>query len=375
MKSIGTFLFLVAFAGVIGAAVYFGMFVKQGGKEGDDRGKQAVLVTVVPAGTRQFVDVIEAVGTAKANESIDLTAKSTETIGALNFTDGQKVDKGAVIAEMTSREQSADLASARADLVEKTQAYARVQELKAKGFATQAQIDAAVSARDSAAAKVRSLESRVSDRLIRAPFAGVLGLRHVSVGTLVKPGDLITTLDDISVIKVEFTVPESFLAALQIGMTVHASVEAYPGRVFEGKVAGIDTRIDPVSRAIALRAEIPNADGMLRPGMLMTVSVLKNQRVALAVPEESLVPLDEQQYVYVVGADGKAERREVKIGARVPGSVEILSGLKSGELVVVEGTIRLRPGAPVKVSKPGDDGKPPGHKKAGAGDDSGGPRT
>jgi membrane fusion protein (multidrug efflux system) len=172
----------------------------------------------------------------------------------------------------------------------------------------------------------------------------------VSIGTLVKPGDVITTLDDISIIKVDFTVPEVFLGALSVGMPIRVGVEAYPSRVFEGKVVGIDTRVDPVSRAVAVRAEIPNTDGVLRPGMLMTVSALKNPRVSLSVPEQSLVPLDDKQYVYVVGADMKAERREVKIGARVPGTVEILSGLKAGEKVVVDGTIRLRPGAVVKIA-------------------------
>ena len=350
MRTFGTFLFLCAFSGVIAAAIYFAMFVKAPvGPSGDGGGRQAAPVTVDAVSTHSFVDIIEAVGTGKANESIDLTAKATETISALNFTDGQKVEAGYVVAELTSREQSADLAAARADLSIQTQSYDRVKGLHDKGFTSQSQLDAATAARDSAAAKVRSLESRVADRLIKAPFAGVLGLRRVSVGTLVKPGDIIATLDDITIIKVEFSVPEGFLSTLQVGMSVRVTVEAYPGRIFEGKVAGIDTRIDPISRAVALRAEIPNPESLLRPGMLMSVSVLRNPRVALSVPEQSLVPLDERQFVYVVGADGKAERREVKIGARVPGRVEILAGLQKGERVVVDGTIRMRPGIAVKV--------------------------
>jgi membrane fusion protein (multidrug efflux system) len=359
MKTTGTFVFLCAFAAIAAAVVYFQFFVKTGGESGDGAGRQAVLVTVAPVGTRDFVDVIEAVGTAKAKESIDLTAKAMETIGALNFTDGQKVEAGFVVAEMTSREQSADLAAARAELAEAAKAYDRVNDLSAKGFATKAQLDQAVSARDTAAAKMRSLESRVTDRLIKAPFAGVLGLRRVSVGSLVKPGDVITTLDDVSIIKVDFTVPEVFLGSLATDMPIRVTVEAYPGRIFAGKVAGIDTRVDPVSRAVAVRAEVPNDDGALRPGMLMTVSLLRNQRTSLSVAEQSLVPLNDQQFVYVVGPDLKAERREVKIGTRVPGAVEILSGLKPGESVVVDGTIRLRPGATVKIA----DDKKKEHKR------------
>ena len=373
MRTLGTFLFLCAFAGIVAAAAYFQFFVGQGGKGGNEgAGKQPVLVTVAPAGNHDFVDVIEAIGTAKANESIELTAKATETIGALNFEGGQKVEAGFVVAELTSREQSADLAAARAELNEAKLNFQRVNDLSGKGFATKAQLDQATATRDSAAAKVRSLESRVTDRLIKAPFAGVLGLRRVSVGSLVKPGDIITTLDDISVIKVDFTVPEVFLGALAAGMPVRGSVEAYPARSFAGKVVGIDTRVDPVSRSVAVRAEIANQDGVLRAGMLMTVEVLKNQRVSLAVPEQSLVPLNDQQYVYVVTADMKAERREVKIGTRIPGIVEVVSGLRAGENVVVDGTIRLRPGASVKIA----DTKKSEHKRKdeGAGD-SPGPRT
>lgn len=356
-----TKLIFAGFAAI--AAVVAGYFFWGGSKggDGDRQGRQAVLVTVAPVAQREFVDVIEAVGTAKAKESIDLTAKSAETVGAVNFADGQKVPAGFVVAEMTSREQSADLAAVRAELNEANKAFQRMSELSGKGFATKAQLDAAVSARDSAAARVKSLESRVTDRLIKAPFAGVLGLRKVSVGTLVKPGDIITTLDDVSLIKLDFTVPESFLGALKTGMPVRAQVAAYPGRVFEGVVAGIDSRVDPVSRSVAMRAEISNQEDLLLPGMLMTVSLLKNQRQVLAVAEQSLVPVEDRQYVYVVTPDMKAERRELKTAARQPGFVEVLSGLKAGEQVVVDGTIRLRPGATVRLQ--GSEEKPDAEKK------------
>jgi membrane fusion protein (multidrug efflux system) len=354
---------LILVAVIAAGAGYWWFFTGEGGGGGDERGgRQPSLVTVAPVATREFVDVIEAVGTAKAKESIDLTAKSAETVGAVNFTDGQKVGAGFVVAEMTSREQSADLAAVRAELNEANKAFERMSELSKKGFATKAQLDAAVAARDSAAARVKSLESRVTDRLIKAPFAGVLGLRKVSVGTLVKPGDIITTLDDVSLIKLDFTVPESFLGALKMGMPVRAQVAAYPGRVFEGVVAGIDSRVDPVSRSVAMRAEVPNKEDLLLPGMLMTVSLLKNQRQVLAVAEQSLVPVEDRQYVYVVTADMKAERREVKTGARQPGFVEVLSGVKAGEQVVVEGTIRLRPGGAVRLQG-AEDEKPGGDKK------------
>jgi membrane fusion protein, multidrug efflux system len=195
---------------------------------------------------------------------------------------------------------------------------------------------------------------------MRAPFSGVLGLRRVSMGSLVRPGDVITTLDDISLIKLDFTVPEAFISSLEMGSRVKVTVAAYPERSFEGKVAGIDTRVDPVSRAVAVRAEIANEDGVLKPGMLMTVNLITNQRKILAVPEEAIVPIESKQYVYLVTPEKKAERREIKIGARQPGFAEVLSGLKEGEKVVVEGTLKLRPDADVKFAE--DDAKPDGEK-------------
>jgi membrane fusion protein (multidrug efflux system) len=324
----------------------------QEGRRDRQGGGQAITVVTALATPREFVDAIDAVGTAKANESVVLTAKITDTVSALNFTDGQKVATGTVIAEMTSGEQSADIAAERASLSEAQKQFERISGLSARGNATRAQLDAAVAARDSATARVRALEARLSDRLIKTPFAGVLGLRQVSVGTLVRPGDVITTLDDISIIKLDFTVPETFMSALAAGMTVKAKAAAYPGRTFEGKVAAIDTRVDPLTRAVSVRAELPNPDDRLKPGMLLSVSLLNNQRSSLSVPESALVPVQDKKFVFIVSQEEKAERREVTIGARVPGFVEIKSGLEEGERVIVEGLLRVRPGISVQVQPP-----------------------
>jgi membrane fusion protein (multidrug efflux system) len=353
---------LPVIAAVIGGAALIATFIwwtsSSGAPEGGDQGGrqggggQAVTVVTAPVQPRDFVDVIDAVGTAKANESVVLTAKVTDTVSALNFTDGQKVAAGTVIAEMTSGEQSADIAAERASLAEAQKQFERISGLSARGNATRAQLDAAVSARDSATARVRALESRLTDRLIKTPFAGVLGLRQVSVGTLVRPGEVITTLDDISIIKLDFTVPETFMSALAAGMTVKAQAAAYPARSFEGKVAAIDTRVDPLTRAVSVRAELPNPDDSLKPGMLLSVSLLKDQRNSLAVPETALVPLQDKQFVFVVSSEEKAERREVTIGARIPGFVEIRTGLEESEQVIVEGLLRVRPGIAVRVEPP-----------------------
>lgn len=323
---------------------------------GGRRADSPVPVVVTEVAYAEFVDRIDALGTAKANESVTISAKVTETIRRIPFADGQRVEAGQVLAELTDAEESAELASAQAALAEAQKQYARLAELRQSGAATGARLDTQLAARDAAAARVSAIEARLADRLIKAPFAGVVGLRAVSEGTLVRPGDVITTLDDISLIKLDFSVPETYLGALAVGQSVEAVGAAYPGRAFRGEVTAISPRVDPVTRAVVARAEIPNPDGLLKPGMLLTVTLVKNRRVAPAIPELALVPIEDKQFVFVVGPDGVAERREVRIGSRAGDLVEVLAGLGLRETVVVEGVLRVREGgtvAPTRRTTPG----------------------
>jgi membrane fusion protein (multidrug efflux system) len=194
--------------------------------------------------------------------------------------------------------------------------------------------------------------------VIRAPFDGRVGLRRVSVGTLISPGTVITTLDDTRVIKLDFSVPENALATVREGLTVRASAPAFPGRSFSGRVASIDSRVDVNTRSVMVRALLANEDGALKPGMFLSVALANDERDALVIPEEALTPEAERQYVFVV-ADGKAERREVRIGGRRPGSVEILAGLNTGEQVIVEGTQKVRDGGAVQASERSIENPPP----------------
>jgi membrane fusion protein (multidrug efflux system) len=186
--------------------------------------------------------------------------------------------------------------------------------------------------------------------VIRAPFSGRVGLRRVSVGTLISPGDVITTLDDTSVIKLDFSVPENFLSTLREGLAVRATAPAFSGRTFTGKVASIDSRVDMNTRAVTVRALLANEDGALKAGMFLNVALANDERESLFIPEQALTPEAERQFVFVV-ADGKAQRREVRIGARRPGSVEVLAGLTAGEQVIVEGTQKVRDGVPVRATE------------------------
>jgi membrane fusion protein (multidrug efflux system) len=186
--------------------------------------------------------------------------------------------------------------------------------------------------------------------VITAPFDGILGLRQVSPGSLVTPGTPIATLDDISLIKLDFQVPERFLAVLAKGQEVTARSGTYPDREFDGRVTSVDSRVDPVTRSVTARAEIPNRDRLLRPGMLMSVQVFLQPRQAIVVPEIAVVQVGTESFVYRVKADGTVERAVIALGSRRQGAVEVTSGLSAGERIVVEGTVKLREGARVVES-------------------------
>ena len=210
---------------------------------------------------------------------------------------------------------------------------------------------------ETARARLTAIESRLSDRLIKAPFSGVVGLRNISVGALVEPGDLITTLDDDSVMKLDLAVPSLFVPSLVIGMPVDAVTRAYGERAFDGRLHSIDSRIDTVTRSIKVRVILPNPERLLKPGMLMQVTLRKDARRTLVLPEAALMPQGREQFVMVavpVGQGHKVERRQVTIGSRRPGEVEVLQGVQAGELVVTHGTMRVRPGQAVSVRAIGD---------------------
>ena len=208
-----------------------------------------------------------------------------------------------------------------------------------------------------------AIESRLADRLVRAPFAGVVGLRNVSLGTLVEPGDVITTLDDDSTMKLDFPVPAVHIGALAPGLPVTATTRGWGGRRFEGEVKSLDSRVDPVTRTVVVRALLPNTEHELRPGMLMQVELLQSRRESIVIPEQCLVPLGDRQFVYVVdpAADNSVEHREVRIGTRRPGEVEIVEGLEAGELVITDGTLKVRAGSKISI-RAMDDGTTPIHE-------------
>jgi membrane fusion protein (multidrug efflux system) len=304
-------------------------------------------VVAVPARREPISVGIEALGTANANESVDVTSKTSNIVTAIRFADGQQVKAGDVLVELDRAQATAELAAATADYTESRNSFNRSRELLATEALSKAQHEQLEATMKANEARVDAAKAKVADTYIRAPFSGRVGLRRVSLGKLINPGTVITTLDDTSSMKVDFSVPDIYVGSLRDGLQLVARSSSYPGRDFNGRVLSVDSRIDPVTRAVTVRALLPNRDAALKPGMFLTVELAREQRQALLVPEEALVPEQARQFVYVV-ANGRVSKREVQIGRREPGRVEVAQGLREGERVVTEGTLKLREGTPVR---------------------------
>jgi membrane fusion protein, multidrug efflux system len=349
---------VVIVAALVGGGVYYVMKNSEGGAAGARAPvgfgggaagpQQRPLVVVAPVSTEQLYDTVNAIGTAQANESVTLTAKVTDTVRRVAFDDGDFVEEGAVLVELTNNEEEAMLAEARANLDDAENQLRRVEDLAARRLTSESELDIARSRAAASEARLNTVVARLRDRLIRAPFSGVLGFRQVSPGTLVAPNTAITTLDDVSTIKLDFTVPETFLGAMRPGARILAVSASYPDREFAGVVRTVGSRVDPITRAIQVRAHISNETGQLRPGMLLTVSVVMAERTALVVPEHAVYQIQDRHYVYRVDADDVARETAIRTGGRRVGLVEVLDGLQEGDLIVTEGIVKLRDGAPIR---------------------------
>ncbi|PJK06854.1 efflux transporter periplasmic adaptor subunit [Lysobacteraceae bacterium NML95-0200] len=305
---------------------------------------QAVPVVIDSVQPATVSESLAAVGTVSARESVTLTAKVSETVERVHFESGQQVARGAALVTLSGQQQRAALQAAEANAEEAERLYQRNRQLVEQQLIARASFDAQEASRSATRAQVAQIRAQLADRVIRAPFSGVLGLRQVSPGALVTPGTVITTLDDISRVYVDFPLPESQLALLGVGQRLIGTTAAWPGRSFEGVVTTINTRIDPDSRAIMVRADFANPDRALRPGMLFNVQLQQAERKALMVPEIALTQVGRESFVWKVDAEDKVQQSAVVTGYREAGKVEIVQGLEAGERIVVEGVGKLRAG-------------------------------
>ncbi|GLQ06376.1 efflux RND transporter periplasmic adaptor subunit [Sneathiella chinensis] len=368
MKRIGRILLAVA----VIAAAYAGwkyqdripfLSDKNTATEGAPRGARAVPVIAQSVILRDLPEVVSAVGTLLARESVDITSKVSAKVVRLNITEGGHAEKGQPLVYLDATELEAQLAETRASLENSRKLYARAQKLFKTRNVPASRVEELLSDLQVAEAKVLATQARLDHYVIRAPFSGKLGLREVSLGSLVRPGDLITTLDDIVSLKLDFDLPERNLASIRPGQTFQATSVAFEGRSFLGEIRTIATRIDPVTRAVRIRGIIPNDSGELRPGMFLSVQLRTGTTEnAVLVPEQAVTISAAGHFVYEI-VDGTTIRREVTIGRRVPGWAQVVAGLGQEAVVVTEGLQKIKDGGKVLVTLeqptalPEDDGK------------------
>lgn len=297
-----------------------------------------------------FYEKIEAVGTALAKESINLSANVSGIVNKVHFDDGQVVEKGQLLLEITNREQSALLREAQSRLNEAKSQFNRLQQLSAEGNVSKATLDQQRREMETAQARLQAVQAQLADRVVLAPFSGVLGFRQVSVGAFLEAGQAIATLDDISQIRLEFPVASLYLAKLTPGVKVEAKTQAFPDQVFIGKIRSVDSRIDPVTRAVTVRALFDNAQGLLRPGLLMQVTIFATPR-KVQVVDESVLQMSGNKYFLMTVEEGKAKRVAVTIGQRELGLVEVVNPDLRGKTIIKDG-IKARPGQAVRIVNP-----------------------
>jgi membrane fusion protein (multidrug efflux system) len=295
------------------------------------------------------LQTIHAVGTLQPNEAVVVSPEIAGRIAHLPFSEGEKVAAGAALVELDAEILRAELDKAQSDLTLAEANRKRATTLASQGTGTLRVRDEATAAYQSAQANVALAKARLAKTTIAAPFSGMIGVRSVSVGAFVSPGDRIVQLAEIDPIKVDFRVPELVLRNLRAGQSIRVTVDALPGQTVEGKVYVIDPIVDANGRAVRLRARIPNPEGKLSPGLFARVQIVIEQRDnAILIPESAVFADGQGRYVYRV-LDGRAVQTKVELGQRRPGQVEITGGLERDAVVVTAGHQQIRNGSRVTV--------------------------
>ncbi|MGQ3486289.1 efflux RND transporter periplasmic adaptor subunit [Roseovarius pacificus] len=308
----------------------------------------STIVEVTAASVATLRHTVEAVGTTRARQSVEIVPEAEGRIVELAITPGAKVERGAVLVRLDDAIARADLAEAEARLKERSQALDRIRQLRRTNAAAEATLEEAEARRAEALAQLDRAARRLEERTITAPFAGIVGLSNVDTGARVDQSTLITKLDDLDEIEIEFALPETLFAQVSMGQAVTATSAAFPGEQFQGQIEAKDSRIDPVSRSFRTRAILPNPEGTLPAGMFMSLELILSEAERVVVPEEALVFQAAETYVFVV-KDGTARRVPLETGQRRDGMVAVLAGLEVGDLVVIRGLQTLRDGSPVEI--------------------------
>ena len=313
-------------------------------------------------GTRAIVttwsDPLEALGTLRADESVTLSATVTDIVAEINFRDGEQVEEGQLLIRLEDAEEQAQLRASQALREERRNASNRASQLQERNLAARADVEDSQSRLRQADADIQAIEAELANYQIKAPFSGRVGFRNISVGALVTPGMDLVTLDKLDVMQLDFSIPEVFLGRLSPGLMLNATTAAYPDALFSGEIATIGTRVDPVTRSVSVRADLENTDGRLRPGMLMEVIVQQRVRDTVVIPEAAIEPSGDRHFVMLIEQNEgstRLARREVMIGERRNGEVEILEGLSANDLIVFHGLQLARDGQEARLIGIADD--------------------
>jgi membrane fusion protein, multidrug efflux system len=314
------------------------------------KGPPPVVVEAAKVSIAKLPQALTAVGSLRSDETVIVRPEVAGRVAQIFFKEGERVTKGQALVKLDSSVQAADLERTKANLVLAKSKFDRAEELRKQGFISSQARDEAENNYRVAQADVELMQARLAKTAIPAPFSGTIGLRQVSVGDYVKEGQDIVNLESLDALKVDFRVPEVFLTQVKDGQNLQITLDALPDRAYDGRVYAINPLIDANGRSIVVRAQVPNKDGKLRPGMFARVRLFTSgSKDTIVVPEESLFPVGDDKFVYKV-VDGKATRQKIDIGQRREGRVEVLSGLAPEDVVVTAGVIKLREGVPVTIA-------------------------
>jgi len=310
--------------------------------------RPATVVNTLQPQWQSVRDQVQAVGNLRAMNAVELTTEVSGRVVALNLQTGRRVQKGEILVQLDDRQARADLQIIEARLADARRQLERAQRLRSNSSIAQSQVDELRTAVDVAEAERQAAQVRLENHHIKAPFAGVVGLSDLSVGAYVSAGTGLATLDATDPMELDFAIPERYLAQVHLGQQVQGLSPAYPDSAFTGVLSELGARVDQLSRTLPVRAVIANPDGRLRPGQFMSVSLTLQQRQALVIPEQAVIVRGDESYVFVA-RDGAARRLSVVLGARMPGLVEVSSGLSAEDQVIVAGQDRLSSGERVQV--------------------------
>lgn len=321
----------------------------QDAKKAAGGGRPPVAVEAAPVEISAVEDEVKAIGSLRANEQVVIRPEIAGRITQFLFEEGARVEKGAVLVRIYDTAYQAELAQANTALTLSKRNFDRAQELFRRDAASTRARDEAQAKLESDRANLELARTRLAKTQIKAPFAGTIGLRLVSVGAYVSPGQDIVDLVNADPIKVDFSIPERFLSAVKVGQSLSVAVDAFPDETFAGEVYAVAPQVDQQGRTLALRARIANPSGKLKPGLFARVRLITQVRPrAIVIPEQAVFARGDGWLVFTV-VDAKAKLTKIATGIRRAGKVEVVSGLKEGDVVVSAGHIKLREGAPVKV--------------------------